>query len=112
MLSDKIFRVVFRENSRIEPAYLAEVMKIPQVRAQIESATTGTSATMQNITKPSLLALSLPLPPLPVQRQMIARSAAGRTEVEREREAAEHFARYMRVELESLILGTKRVSEA
>ena len=111
MLCDKIFRVVFRENSPIEPAYLAEVMKIPQVRVQIESAATGTSATMQNITKPSLLALRLPLPPLPVQRQMIARSVAGRTEVAREREAVNRLTREMDGEVEAMILGSKNVDE-
>jgi type I restriction enzyme S subunit len=110
MLSDKIFRVVFRENSIIEPAYLAEVMKIPQLRVQIESAATGTSATMQNITKPSLLALRLPLPPLVVQRQMIAQSAAGRTEVALERGAVDRLTREIDTEMEAVILGNKKVS--
>ena len=111
MLCDKIFRVVFRVNSAIEPDYLAEVMKIPQVRRQIEAAATGTSATMQNITKPSLLALRLPLPPLAVQRQILRQVAAGREEIAREREAADRLARDINAEVEALILGTKKVSE-
>ena len=110
MLCDKIFRVVFRADSAIEPEYLAEVMKIPQVRRQIEAAATGTSATMQNITKPSLLALSLPLPPLSVQRQILLEIAAGRKEIAHEREAADRLARDIDAEVEALILGAKPLS--
>lgn len=93
MLCDKIFRVVFRVDSAIEPAYLAEVMKIPHVRHQIEAAATGTSPTMQNITKPSLLDLSLPLPPLSVQREIIRDIENSRAEIAREREAADRLSK-------------------
>jgi type I restriction enzyme S subunit len=110
-LCDKIFRVVFRADSAIEPEYLAEVMKIPQVRRQIEAAATGTSATMQNITKPSLLALSLPLPPLSVQRQILREIVTSREEIAREREAADRLTREINAEIEGLILGTKKVSD-
>lgn len=111
MLCDKIFRVVFRENSPIEPGYLAEVMKIPHVRHQIEAAATGTSATMQNITKPALLALSLPLPPLEIQRQILLEIASARKAIAREREAAERLSRDVDEEIEALILGIKKMSE-
>jgi type I restriction enzyme S subunit len=62
MLCDKIFRVVFRDSSLIDPEFLGEVMKLPTVRQQIEAAATGTSPTMKNISKPALLALTFPLP--------------------------------------------------
>lgn len=111
MLCDKIFRVVPRKQSLIELAYMAEVMKIPQVRSQIESAATGTSATMQNITKPSLLALRLPLPPIATQREMVARSAAGRAEVARELTSAESLTTAINTEIEAIILGTRTLKE-
>lgn len=111
MLCDKIFRVVFRTDSAIEPEYLAEVMKIPQVRRQIEAAATGTSATMQNITKPSLLALNLPLPPLLVQRHILKEIVTSREEIAREREAADKLSHNINAEIEALILGTKRINE-
>jgi type I restriction enzyme S subunit len=111
MLCDKIFRVVFRDNTNIDPAYLAEVMKIPHLREQIESACTGTSPTMQNITKPSLLALRLPLPPLTVQKQIMERVAAGRAEIARKRDAANTLAKDIHADIEALILGTRTVHE-
>lgn len=75
MLCDKIFRVVFLENTPIDPEYLVEVMKLGIVRQQIEAAATGTSPTMKNISKPSLLDLTFPLPQgedgLSVQRNLV-----------------------------------------
>jgi type I restriction enzyme S subunit len=62
MLCDKIFRVVSLRRSPIDPEFLAEVIKLPTVRQQIEAAATGTSPTMKNISKPSLLDLTFPLP--------------------------------------------------
>ena len=62
MLCDKIFRVVFLKSSGVLPEFLAEVLKAPSVRQQIESSATGTSPTMRNISKPALLELTFPLP--------------------------------------------------
>lgn len=62
MLCDKIFRVMFLKKSPIVPDFLAAVMKLPAVRQQIEANATGTSPTMKNISKPSLLNLSFPVP--------------------------------------------------
>lgn len=62
MLCDKIFRVVFFRQSNVLPEFLVEVLKTPSVRQQIEAGATGTSPTMKNISKPSLLDLVFPLP--------------------------------------------------
>lgn len=77
MLCDKIFRVVFLKQSPIDPSFLVEVMKLPSVRQQIEAAATGTSPTMKNISKPSLLDLTFALPQgsdgLNTQRQLVSK---------------------------------------
>ena len=77
MLCDKIFRVVFLAKTPIEPEYLVEIMKLGIVRQQIEAAATGTSPTMKNISKPSLLELTFPLPQgedgVAVQRYLIGK---------------------------------------
>lgn len=62
MLSDKIFRVVFRRETPVLPEFLTEILKTPSVRQQIEANATGTSPTMKNISKPALLDLMFPLP--------------------------------------------------
>ncbi|WP_207188627.1 hypothetical protein [Thiocystis minor] len=71
MLCDKIFRLRFRENSRLLPRFLPEVMRLCSVREQIEARLTGTSPTMKNISKPALLDLSFPLPELEDQQALI-----------------------------------------
>lgn len=76
MLCDKLFRVVFRPNSRLDAKYLAAVMKLPNVREHIETRLTGTSPTMKNISKPALLDIKLPLPPLAVQQSLVKQLAA------------------------------------
>ncbi|MFZ4774518.1 MAG: restriction endonuclease subunit S [Terrimicrobiaceae bacterium] len=95
ILCDKIFRVSFLNNSQINGRFLAVVMKTHPLRHQIEKALTGTSPTMKNITKPALLNLRLPLPPLPEQERIVARLdelraevRAARAEAAAQREAA------------------------
>ena len=62
MLCDKIFRVEFGHTPQVDAEFLAEVLKTGSVRQQIEAGATGTSPTMKNISKPSLLELTFPLP--------------------------------------------------
>ena len=72
MLSDKLFRVVFKEGGQLDRRFLAAVMKLPTVREQIETRLTGTSPTMKNISKPSLLDLRFPIPDLDTQRMLVS----------------------------------------
>lgn len=111
MMPDLIFRAVFHEDSPIMPAYLAEVMKAPHLRRQIEDAATGTSPTMKKLTKPSLLALRLPLPPLATQQTLVAAITAARAEATRERTAATRLATRAAAELESALLGTQNIPD-
>ncbi len=71
MLCDKIFRVIYCEPSPVQSAFLTEVLRINNVRRQIESRVTGTSPTMKNISKPSLLSLTFPLPPIEQQQTLV-----------------------------------------
>lgn len=71
MLSDKIFRVVFRDESSIEPRFLSAIFKTHPMRQQIEALATGTSPTMKNISKPSLLSLTFPLPDRKTQAAVV-----------------------------------------
>lgn len=89
ILCDKIFRVAFHEASTIERQYIAAVMKTPMVRRQIEASVTGTSPTMKNISKPALLRLQFPLPPLAEQRRIVARLDALCEEARKSRAEAE-----------------------
>jgi type I restriction enzyme, S subunit len=70
MLSDKIFRFVFREPRRVDLFYLDKVLKSPALREQIVRCATGTSPTMKNISKEKVLALRIPPHSLTEQRRL------------------------------------------
>lgn len=78
MISDLIFRVVFREASEIDPAFLAATLATSELRSQIESRRTGAAPMMQKITKSALMALRLPLPPKNEQIAMTTALAESR----------------------------------
>lgn len=80
LLCDKIFRIVWRKQSPITAEFVTEILRIGDVRRQIESKLTGTSPTMKNISKPALLSLQFPLPPPDEQRSLIAVLKAARAE--------------------------------
>ena len=63
MLCDKIFRFVTRQPAPVDVAFLKEILRISDVRRQIEANVTGTSPTMKNVSKPALMGLTFPLPP-------------------------------------------------
>ena len=88
MLCDKIFRFIFNEPSELDPQFAAEVLRTGPVREQIEASVTGTSPTMKNISKPALLALTFPLPPLDVQQELVAALATARSRAAALREDA------------------------
>jgi type I restriction enzyme S subunit len=79
LLCDKIFRMIWQDQSRVTPEFVTEVLRIRDVRRQIETKLTGTSPTMKNISKPALLSLTFPLPPLDEQRNLIAGLHTSRT---------------------------------
>jgi len=109
MLCDKIFRVVFKAKSPILPDYLVEIMKTAHLRHQIENAVTGTSPTMKNITKTSLLGLVLPVPPLKVQQEIVDMVNHLRQRIAQERKIAEERQFQVTREVKEMILGIRPV---
>jgi type I restriction enzyme S subunit len=82
MLSDKIFRFVFREPRSVLPEYMNQVLKSPALREQIERAASGTSSTMKNISKEKVLALRLPPFGLAKQQEAMRALEALQSEVD------------------------------
>lgn len=107
MLSDKLFRVIWKEESTILPKYLDEILKIPHLRWQIENNLTGASPTMKNISKPALMALRFPLPPLILQEEIITEIEAKRKEARQLLDEAKFSQQKAREEIEKMILDTR-----
>ncbi|GAB3461570.1 hypothetical protein GCM10027321_22380 [Massilia terrae] len=106
MLSDKLFRVIFKEDSLLDGRFLAAVMKLPTVREQIETQLTGTSPTMKNISKPSLLSLRFPVPDIATQRDLIVKLNQGRQEAEIKNMKAIELRRVAWAKFESALFET------
>lgn len=70
MLSDKHYRLRLDE-SQCAPQYLVFVLTHAAVRVQIEERATGASPSMLNIDRRTILDLSLPLPPLEIQKELV-----------------------------------------
>ena len=88
MLCDKIFRAVPFRHDPVDMAFLTEVLRISDVRRQIEANVTGTSPTMKNISKPALMNLAFPLPPKQEQVTMVKALARVRSNAANLREQA------------------------
>ena len=112
MLCDKIFRVVSREPTPVDATFLAEILRISDVRRQIEANVTGTSPTMKNISKPALMSLTFPLPPKPEQTVMAKTLADARTKVADLREKARKERATAWTEFETAVYAVENDAEA
>ena len=79
MICDKIFRVVSADTAKIAPWFLANVLRIHHVRSQIEREFSTESGMMKNVSKPVLLSLNFPLPPIEDQIALTDTLVAART---------------------------------
>jgi type I restriction enzyme S subunit len=70
LLSDKSLRLV--PTSHVMPEWLVISLRASSARRYIESVATGTSDSMRNISQPKLRALSIKLPPLEVQAELVS----------------------------------------
>lgn len=101
MLCDKIFRVIPKASGDLDLRFLAQVLRTRHVRGQIESKLTGTSPTMKNISKPALMSLTFPLPPLETQKTLTGALSAARARAAELREQARQTRRSAWSDLEA-----------
>ena len=73
LLPDKLWRFVW--NEPLEPAYMHALFQSGHVRRELGKLSSGTSASMRNISQAKLYALSLPVAPYLKQKDFAERSA-------------------------------------
>ena len=96
-----------RNKDQLLPDYLAAFLDSQQ-RALLRLVKWST--TVQSINKEELDQFLIPVPPLPVQSEIVTSIMTAREEIARERDAANRLERDIKAEVEALILGTKKVS--
>ncbi len=87
-----------------DPEFVAWFINSPLGRQQVDSV--SRQIMQNNINSEELRGLEIPLPPVPEQREIMARVQTGRAEITREREAAARLTREITTEIEARILGT------
>jgi type I restriction enzyme S subunit len=71
LLPDLIFRVVVREDSGVNPAYLQAMLSGPRTRAKLRKIAGGSAASMSNISKARLLLVTLPVASRAAQEELV-----------------------------------------
>ena len=94
LLPDKLWRIKISEAARIDPNYLLRFLQLPSTRKIIGELATGTSGSMQNISKDKAGTIPILTPPIELQKKFAAivqateRLRAQQREAERQ---AEHL---------------------
>ena len=70
-LPDRLWQTVI-SRSDVLVRYIQHVLATGECRSRISSKCGGTSGSMKNISKPQLLSIQIPLPPLEVQKEIVA----------------------------------------
>lgn len=70
-LPDRLWQTKFKPSAKLNSRWLAYILSFPSIAKKIKETATGTSDSMKNISKPSLLAISFPCP-LPEEQTAIA----------------------------------------
>ncbi|MEK6777012.1 MAG: restriction endonuclease subunit S [bacterium] len=99
-----------RDCNAILPEYIWILLRLDSVRKLAMKYFVG-SAGQQRVPRTFLEDLVIPLPSLDVQKQIIERVMDGRTEIVRERQAADRLTKEINAEIEALILGSKTLRE-
>jgi type I restriction enzyme S subunit len=92
----------------ILPQFAREVMQTPIGRSHFLS-NARTAVGMWKIGAEDIRSLPLPVPPLDIQQKIVQQVAEMRGEIARIREAAERLAQENKADIESLILGVKKL---
>lgn len=101
-----LIRLRVRKN-RATPDFVAYYINSPLGRQQVDSL--SRKIMQNNINSEEIRSFQIPLPPLPVQQEILLQIVDGRAEVSKIRGAVREIASDAKREIEALILGTKKV---
>lgn len=72
LLPDKIWRIRFIKDSKLEPEYVLLALRQSGLRKIIGDLATGSSGSMKNISKVKAASLPIPIAPLPLQKKFVS----------------------------------------
>lgn len=111
LLSDLIWRLEVNED-RVCARFLNQCLKVGRVRKAIEQAATGTSGSMKKLSQSRLREVTIPLPPLDIQREFAKAGEAFDRQIAAERAYLEQLQVTKRGLAQALLSGRVRVPSA
>jgi type I restriction enzyme, S subunit len=60
-LPDKLWRIVWRDPTMVQPTYMAMLLQTPAIRRALSARSSGTGGSMKNISKAKLMLMPLPV---------------------------------------------------
>jgi type I restriction enzyme S subunit len=112
MICDKIFRVVAPDETRVIRDFITNILGIHHVRGQIEREFSTESGMMKNVSKPVLLGLTFPLPPIPEQQKMVQALGDARTKASGMRADAAALRAQAWVDFEAAVYAAEDADDA
>jgi type I restriction enzyme S subunit len=109
MLCDKTLRLVLKP-TKTDSRFLFWVLQQPHIRRQIETAATGTSGSMKNISQPAIRSLSISLPTLSEQEYIADRIAALQSGLDGYAQSLIKLRALKTALMQDLLTGKKRVT--
>jgi type I restriction enzyme S subunit len=79
LLPDKLWRFVWKEPRSVEPIFVWWLFQSAGIRSELGRRATGTGGSMKNISKPKVMTLDVPIPPLTLQQKFVSRALDIRT---------------------------------
>jgi type I restriction enzyme S subunit len=74
LLPDKLWRIVWKEPRKVEPLFVWWLFQAASMRRELGKRATGSGGSMKNISKPKVMTLEVPVPPLSLQKEFAARA--------------------------------------
>lgn len=97
------------DTQRVLPEFVSWFLNSPLGRQRVDAV--SRQIMQNNINSEELRGLQVPLPPLPMQQQIVERIATARETIAREREVADQLEHDIKDEIEALILGRKKIDD-
>jgi type I restriction enzyme S subunit len=96
------------ESTKANPDYVSFVINSRIGRQQIDALSRQIIG-QANVNSVELRSLQIPLPPLEIQQAILEKVHTSRAEIAQQREQAAHIRKEADMEVEALILGTKKI---
>ncbi len=108
-LPDRLWQINVKDRNKTNVKWLSFMLISNEIKKKIKNAATGTSNSMKNISKPNLLKIIVPFPPLEEQKQIAEILSTVDNKLENLKEKKQSFEELKKGLMQKLLTGEVRV---